>query len=119
MKAATQEEKRQSPRMPAKWPVRARIMGQDEGLGLKSFNISKTGVGLELDRQLDRDTVVKLEFAPGDGEPEVHAYAYVAWCTAQGIAGLQFFGIGEGDENRLADMVEHFFLGRKGRETAH
>jgi hypothetical protein len=122
MKAMTAEEKRQAPRMPVEWPVRARIMGQDEGLvGLRSFNVSKTGLGLEVDRPLDRDTVVKLEFTPGAGEPEVHAYAFVAWSTAKGQAGLQFFGIAEGDENRIASLVERFILGRPqlGLGTVH
>lgn len=113
------EEKRQVPRMPAEWPVRARVMGEDEGLGLTSFNISKTGVGLSLGRALEKDTVVKLEIQPGDGQPEVHAYAFVAWCTGKGQAGLQFFGIGEKDEDRLAGMVEHFMLGRQRLSAAH
>ena len=119
MRATGGEEKRQSPRMPVEWPVRARVMGQDEGLGLTSFNISKNGVGLSLAHPLEKDTVVKLEIQPGDGQPEVHAYAFVAWCTTKGQAGLQFFGIGEKDEDRLAGMVEHFVLGRQRLSTAH
>jgi len=105
--------------MPAEWSVRARVMGQDEGLGYKSFNISKSGVGLSLDRALERDTVVKLEIETGDGQPEVHAYAFVAWCTGKGQAGLQFFGIGEKDEDRLANMVERFVLGNARMSAAH
>ena len=120
MKETALAEKRQAPRMPVEWPVRARVMGRDDSLeGLRSFNISKTGVGLELKQPLDRDTVVKLEFVPGEGQAEVHAYAFVAWCTAQGQAGLQFFGIGEGDENRLADLVERFVLAHPRMGTAH
>ena len=120
MKGPSAAEKRQAPRMPVEWPVRARVMGQDEGLeGLRSFNISKTGVGLELDKPLKRDTVLKLEFSPGEGQAEVHAYAFVAWCTAKGQAGLQFFGIGEGDENRIADIVERFTVGGPSLGTMH
>lgn len=119
MRAVGGEEKRHAPRMPVEWSVRARVMGQDEGLGLKSFNISKTGVGLSLDRNLDRDTVVKLEIEAGEGGPQVHAYAFVAWCTGKGQAGLQFFGIGEKDEDRLAEMVERFVLGRGRLSSTH
>jgi hypothetical protein len=120
MRATSGAEKRQAPRMPVEWPVRARVMGQNEGMtGLRSFNVSKGGLGLELPEPLERDTVLKLEFAPGDGEAEVHAYAFVAWSTAQGQVGLRFFGIGEDDENRLAGIVERFLLGRPRMTTVH
>ena len=120
MRTESLAEKRQAPRMPVEWPVRARVMGQDQSLeGLRSFNVSKGGLGLELNRPLERDTVLKLEFAPGEGEAEVHAYAFVAWCTAKGQVGLRFFGIGEQDENRLATLVERFVLSHPKMETIH
>jgi hypothetical protein len=111
-------EKRRSPRMPAEWPVRVRLMGRDDDFGgLQSFNVSKNGLGLEFKKPLPRDTVMKLEFAPGEGEAEVHAYAFVAWSTERGQVGLRFFGIAEDDEDRLAALVERFVMSNAKKRT--
>jgi hypothetical protein len=113
MRQTAVDEKRRAPRMPVKWPVRARVLGSDDtGAELVSFNVSKTGLGLNSAKALEKDAVIKLEFMAGDGSIEMHAYAFVAWTTALGQAGLRFITIDETDENRLADMVERFTLGR-------
>jgi hypothetical protein len=109
MTAQTQIERRQAPRMPVEWSVRARVMGQNEDLeGLPCLDISKCGLSLEFTEALARDTVVKLEFTTGYGEPEIQIYAFVAWSTAAGRTGLRFFGIGQEDEDYLAALVERF-----------
>jgi hypothetical protein len=113
-------ERRQAPRMPVQWPVKARVMGLNGDFeGLRSSNVSKRGLCLDFHQTLAKDTVLKLEFTTGEGQPEVRAYAFVAWSTAQGQAGLRFFGIAEEDEDRLAEMVGRFALADSGMASVN
>jgi hypothetical protein len=117
-------EKRQAPRMPVDWSLQVRVTGENEPIVAKAVNISKSGVAVSLERVLPNDAVAKLILSPGYDQPEVHAYAYVAWAGVQAdhpAAGLRFMGIGEEDEERLAKMVESWMLNapRRGSATRH
>jgi hypothetical protein len=127
MKLATltlSSEKRQAPRMPVDWSMQLRVTGENEPFIAKAVNISKSGVAVSLERMLPNDAVAKLIMSPGYDQPEVHAYAYVAWAGVQAdhpAAGLRFMGIGEEDEERLAKMVESWMLNapRRGNASRH
>lgn len=106
-------EKRQAPRMPVDWELQVRITGEEMPMNARAVNVSKGGLAVSLERELNRDTVAKVVMRPGDGGGELHAYAYVAWAAVQAdhpAAGLRFMGIGEKDEARLAAMVEQWLL---------
>lgn len=111
-------EKRQAPRMPVDWGLQVRLTGENEPIEARATNISKGGVAVSLERVLPADGVAKVVLSCGADQPEVHAYAYVAWAVQADhpSAGLRFMGIGEADEERLAGMVERWILsGSKGR----
>ena len=112
-------EKRTAPRMPVSWEMQVRLTGEDQPMTVKAVNVSKGGLAVSLDRELQRDAVAKLVFQPGDGGGDLHAYAYVAWTAIKAdhpAAGLRFMGIGEKDEERLAGLVEDWVLhGRASR----
>lgn len=109
-------EKRRAPRMPVDWRAEARVLGADEPLGaIRLENISKYGLAVHLTHSVERESVLKVSFAPSDGGSEVHAYASVAWAIpGNGEAGLRFIGIGEGDEERIAQLVEQWMLSGRG-----
>ena len=107
-------EKRRAPRMPVDWDVQARVLGSDEPLGpVRMENVSKYGLQVQLKRSVEREAILKLSFAPGDGGREVRAYATVAWAIGPDDprAGLRFMGIGEEDEERIAGLVEEWMVG--------
>lgn len=112
-------EKRQAPRMPVDWDLRVRVTGENEPINARAVNVSKGGLAVSLERVLAPDAVAKLVMHAGEDQPEVHAYAYVAWTAVQAdhpAAGLRFMGIGEQDEARIAAMVERWLLkGSRGR----
>ena len=116
-------EKRRIPRMPADWQVQARVLGDEQAIsGLKLLNVSSGGLAMRVDRPLERDSVLKLSFAPGDGGGDVQAYATVAWTLGpdEPKAGLRFIGIGESDQERLAGMVERWLnAGGRNGGTRH
>lgn len=104
-------EKRRAPRMPVDWDVQARVLGEDEPLGqVRLENVSKGGLAVRLEHEVERESVVKLSFLPDDGLREVHVYATVAWTVSSEHpqAGLRFMGIDEKDEERLASLVERW-----------
>jgi hypothetical protein len=107
-------EKRQAPRMPVDWGVRMRVTGESEPISARVVNVSKGGVAVSLERPLPQDAVAKVVLQAGAEQPELHAYAYVAWAHDQAdhpAAGLRFMGIHEKDEAYLAGMVERWLLG--------
>jgi hypothetical protein len=112
-------EKRCAPRMPVDWGLQVRLTGENEPILARAVNVSKGGLAVNLERLLPADGVAKVVLQPGDGQPELHAYAYVAWASVTAdhpAAGLRFMGIDEQDEERLAGMVEAWVLsGGKGR----
>ncbi|HXB97164.1 MAG TPA: PilZ domain-containing protein [bacterium] len=104
-------EKRRIPRMPTDWQVQARVLGDEDAIqDLRILNVSSGGLAMRVDRPLERDAVLKISFAPGDGGDDVQAYATVAWTLGPDElqAGLRFIGIGENDQERLAGMVERW-----------
>lgn len=106
-------EKRRAPRMPVDWGLRLRLTGEDESVPAKALNVSKGGVAVHTGRSLAVDEVAKLVLSLGDDQPEVHAYAHVAWARqedGEAAAGLRFFGIREQDEARIAGLVERWLL---------
>ncbi|HTB34691.1 MAG TPA: PilZ domain-containing protein, partial [bacterium] len=70
--ASLGSEKRRIPRMPADWQVQARVLGDQEAIGgVRILNVSSGGLAMRVDRPLERDAVLKLSFAPGDGGGDV------------------------------------------------
>jgi hypothetical protein len=120
LEGALGREKRRAPRMPVDWNVQARVLGRDEPIGpVRMDNVSKYGLSVQLAHTVEREAILKLSFAPGDGGAEVHAYATVAWSVNkdQPRAGLRFMGIGEEDEERIASLVEQWVL--SGQASRH
>jgi hypothetical protein len=108
--------------MPVDWDLQVRVTGETEPFVARAINISKGGVAVAMERPLPSDAVAKVILRPGEDQPEVHAYAYVAWASIQAdhpAAGLRFMGIGEEDEERLAQMVEEWVLNAPRRASRH
>jgi len=112
-------EKRRAPRMPVDWEVEARVLGEEQPCQMRLDNVSKGGLAVSLDHQVERESVVKISFRPSDGKRPVHAYATVAWSVMADHpqAGLRFMGIDEKDEERLAELVERWVNSGASRHT--
>lgn len=106
-------EQRRHPRMPLSNGLRFRVLaGSDPAAYLQATacDLSQGGLAVNSPASLQGDDVLKVEM-DFEGGQSVHAFATVAWArpTAGGCqAGLRFIGIGEKDEDRIAQAVADF-----------
>ena len=88
--AVSDDERRTSPRLPAKLEIEVPLASWDQARRVFTTNISQGGISIECARQLDEGGAAKLRFALPGAKRALEVKGEVMWSNPEGQAGIRF-----------------------------